>query len=525
MMRRGYIYILFFIIALQLSVPLSAQTLTNQQRRNILEKVHTTIEEYERLASLSTDGDEYEFSQLFVENATIDSDIIGNISYLCSVTVDEYIKQVQSANVYTEIINVKKHELSYDDNRGWYIPIRFSKQLNYYDCNGVYFNIRNYYGETIDVCMNLLYNEEDDMCYIESIEVSCNSQKQFPQVPFLIIDNNRRSKYSRQDNKCFNMLKANNASLSFDENGYAIYSSDTKFTVDDFDITPKPKYDTERKTDSYNFVDFDFIRHFQRAKLKFAYAPFAYAVSGNETRIKDKSMAFDVGIDYGFTFSSSRKSKAGIFFGAGISFSNVTLELDKEINNTHKVPVFNTDDKKYEMKEYTYSIKSAMEQVSYIDLYVPLYFEIERMLGSVNRVVLSWNFGVKSYFNMSATSKIPYTATFKFSESATDIEKEFDSYIIPNTYAKNLIDLSATSNLGVDYNVVKNRLYINAAIGYEYGFWDSYVSDKPVYSKPIMPKVNKEDNSIDHVAVNSMISGLSLRRQALWISLGVKYKF
>ena len=88
-----------------------------------------------------------------------------------------------------------------------------------------------------------------------------------------------------------------------------------------------------------------------------------------------------------------------------------------------------------------------------------------------------------------------------------------------------MIDLSATSNLGVDYNVVKNRLYINAAIGYEYGFWDSYVSDKPVYSKPIMPKVNKEDNSIDHVAVNSMISGLSLRRQALWISLGVKYKF
>lgn len=525
MMRRGYIYILFLIIALQLSVPLSAQTLTNQQRRNILEKVHTTIEEYERLASLSADGDEYEFSQLFVENAEIDSDIIGNSSYLNTVKVDEYIKQLQSANVYTEIINVKKHELSYDDNRGWYIPIRFSKQLNYYDCNGVYFNIRNYYGETIDVRMNLLYNEEDDMCYIESIKVSCNSQKQFPKAPFLIIDNNGRSKHSRQDNKYFNMLKANNASLSFDENGYAIYSSDTRFTVDDFDITPKPKYDTERKTDSYEFVDFDFIRHFQRAKLKFAYAPFAYAVSGNETRIKDKSMAFDVGIDYGFTFSSSRKSKAGIFFGAGISFSNVTLELDKEINNTHKVPVFNTVSKKYEMQTYTYSIKSAMEQVSYIDLYVPLYFEIERMLGSVNRVVLSWNFGVKSYFNMSATSKIPYTATFQFSESATDIEKEFDSYIIPNTYAKNLIDLSATSNLGVDYNIVKNRLYINAAIGYEYGFWNSYVSDKPVYSKPIMPKVNKEDNSIDHVAVNSMISGLSLRRQALWISLGVKYKF
>jgi hypothetical protein len=100
----------------------------------------------------------------------------------------------------------------------------------------------------------------------------------------------------------------------------------------------------------------------------------------------------------------------------------------------------------------------------------------------------------------------------------------FESFIDPNTYEKNLFDLSAIANLGIDCNVVKNRLYVNASVGYEHGIMDSYVSNKQVYSNPILPKVDK-NGSVEHVAVNSLISGLTIKRQALWISLGLKYKF
>lgn len=523
MMKRGYILLL--LVTLLLPGTLAAQTLTNQQRRNILDKVLTVVEEYERLASLAADGDEYEFKQLFVDGATVDSDIMGDISYMNSVTVDEYIKCLQSAGVYTEIRDVRKSELTYSE-RGWRIPVIFSKQLYYYDNNGVYFNIRKYYGEDINVVMNLLYNDETDMCYIESVKIHNNSSKQFPKGKFLIVDNNGRSEYSRAD-RYFHMLKADNAPLSFDENGYAIYGANTQFTVDDYDVEVTRVMDEDRATEAYNFVDFGFVRRSQRAKLKLAYAPFAYKVTGNDRLSKSKSNAFDVGIDYGFTFNSRRKSKMGMFFGAGLSFSSVTLGLGKELKNTHDVPSLNPNTDMYEMNSYTYIITNAVEQVSYMDLYVPVYFEIEHMLGSKGRVMLSWNFGVKSYLNLSAKAKTPYTVTFNTrvnDNSNGEVTTTFESFIEPNTYAKNLFDLSAIANLGVDCNVVKNRLFINASVGYEHGIMDSYVSNKQVYSNPILPKVDK-NGSVDHVAVNSLISGLTIKRQALWISLGLKYKF
>jgi hypothetical protein len=470
---------------------------------------------------LAADGDEYEFKQLFVDGATVDSDIMGDISYMNSVTVDEYIKRLQSAGVYTEIRDVRKSELTYSE-RGWRIPVIFSKQLYYYDNNGVYFNIRKYYGEDINVVMNLLYNDETDMCYIESVNIHNNSSKQFPKGKFLIVDNNCRSEYSRAD-RYFHMLKADNAPLSFDENGYAIYGANTQFTVDDYDVEVTRVMDEDRATEAYNFVDFGFVRRSQRAKLKLAYAPFAYKVTGNDRLSKSKSNAFDVGIDYGFTFGSSRKSKMGMFFGAGLSFSSVTLGLGKELKNTHDVPSLNPNTDMYEMNSYTYTITNAVEQVSYMDLYVPVYFEIEHMLGSKGRVMLSWNFGVKSYLNLSAKAKTPYTVTFNTLVNG-EVTTTFESFIEPNTYAKNLFDLSAIANLGIDCNVVKNRLFINASVGYEHGIMDSYVSNKQVYSNPILPKVDKSGN-VDHVAVNSLISGLTIKRQALWISLGLKYKF
>jgi hypothetical protein len=197
------------------------------------------------------------------------------------------------------------------------------------------------------------------------------------------------------------------------------------------------------------------------------------------------------------------------------------------LKNTHDVPSLNPNTGMYEMNSYTYTITNAVEQVSYMDLYVPVYFEIEHMLGSKGRVMLSWNFGVKSYLNLSAKAKIPYTVTFNTrvnNNSNGEETMSFDSFIEPNTYAKNLFDLSAIANLGVDCNVVKNRLFINASVGYEHGIMDSYVSNKQVYSNPILPKVDKNGN-VEHVAVNSLISGLTIKRQALWISLGLKYKF
>lgn len=147
---------------------------------------------------------------------------------------------------------------------------------------------------------------------------------------------------------------------------------------------------------------------------------------------------------------------------------------------------------------------------------------MEHRLGANKRMLFTWNLGVKSYINLSAKASTPYTATFTV--VGEEITQVFDSFIQPNTYAKNFFDLSLVANIGIDYKVLGNNLYATANIGYEYGIFNSYMSDKSTYSTPVIPIVNS-DNSINHIAVNSLISGLSAKRNALWISLGVKYKF
>lgn len=519
MMKRGYI--LFLIISLLLPATLSAQSLSNKQRRNIYEKVLNVVESYESLASLSSEGDVYEFRQLFTDNATVDSDIIGDVSYMKTLPVDEYINRVETTGVYTEMRNVKKVADIFFKDDSWHVAVEFNKQLYYYDNNGVYFNVRKYYeGDYINVLMNLEYSDKEDVCYIESIRCNINSKKEFPSCKFIIVDNNNRNDDPRQM-KYFSMLKANGKELVFDENGHALYDSNTIFSIDDVDIDVETVA-TDIATDAYTFTDFTFTKHAERFKFRLGYAPFAYSVTGN-SNIKHSSNAYEVGVDYGATFRPRARSKMGFFVGAGMQLSSVSLGIINSITNTHEISQLVNNTGVHKTTYFAYTIKEANEQVSYMDLFVPIYFEIEHILGAKKRVMLSWNFGVKSYINLSAKAKKPYTATFNLTTEGNDITTSFDSFIVPNTYAKDrFFDISGIANLGVDYGVVKNKLFVNASIGYEIGILNSYTSSKIPYTDPIMPSLN---SNIEHVAVNSLISGLSFRRNALWISLGIKCKF
>lgn len=523
-MKRGYI--LFIIISLLLPATLSAQSLSNKQRRNIYEKVLNVVESYESLAALSSEGDDYEFRQLFTDNATVDSDIMGDISYMKTLSVDEYINRVEATGVYTEMRNVRRvTDIFYKDD-SWHVAVEFNKQLYYYDNNGVYFDVRKYYeGDYIDVLMNLEYSENEDVCYIESIKCSIDSKKEFPSGKFIIVDNNNFNNDPRQA-KYLSMLKANGEELVFDENGHALYDDNTMFMVDDVDVDVEA-IATDIGTEAYTFTDFRFTKHTQRFKFRLGYAPMAYRVTGNDN-INSKHSAFEVGVDYGATFRPRARSKMGFFFGAGVQMSNISLSLDNSITNTHEIShlVDNTNSGIYKTSSFTYTIKEASEKVSYMDLFVPIYFEIEHILGAKKRVMLSWNFGIKSYINLSAKAKEPYTATFNYTTNGVkgnDITTTFDSFIIPNTYAKDrFFDISGMANLGIDYGVVKNKLFINASVGYEIGILKSYTSSRVPYTDPIMPSLR---SNVEHVAVNSLISGLSFRRNALWISLGIKCKF
>lgn len=507
--------ILLLLIALLWPAMLSAQSLTNREKRYINTKVLQVVEEYERTMVLYGSDLDYEFAPLFLNDASVKSDIMGSASYFKKISIGDYVKQLKSLRVYPEIRNVRKHQMQFVDGK-WRIPVTFQKQLYYYDDNGVYFDIRRFYeGNLLNMDMYLLYDPSSDICYIESIDYGVSSSKKFPDAKFLIVDSNadRRAR----DERYFSMLKVDDSPLQFDENGYALYDANTEFMVDDFDVEVKKLLSMDRATDAYNFVNFEFSPRTKRAKLRLAFAPFAYSVLGGNNNVSAKSSAFDFGGDFGLMFRPRSRSKMSLYVGAGLSFSNLSLSLNGEMQYQYKLSEQNKDNGLYKATTFDYTIKDAHEKVKYTDLYVPIYFEMEHRLGRSKRLMLTWNIGVKSYLNLGAKLSQPYEIIYSIKEDdpITSNTSTFDTFIEANTYAKNLFDLSAIANIGLDCNVVDNRLYISAHVGYEYGILNSYSSKTAPYSVALIPKV--QNNNIEQIAVHSLISGLQTKRNALWI--------
>ena len=142
--------------------------------------------------------------------------------------------------------------------------------------------------------------------------------------------------------------------------------------------------------------------------------------------------------------------------------------------------------------------------------------------------MISWNFGVKGYLPLQTNLVTPYTLEGKAWVDGQETELVLASkderllFVAPNTYDKNIFELSAMANLGADFSLYKRMIYATLRVGYEYGILSSYDSDLRPYdtSKPVVYHAAEGE----HVAVNSLISGMSFVRNALWISLGFKFK-
>ena len=98
---------LFILCILSLSLPvmLTAQSLTNSERRHINTQVLNIVEDYETYSSLYDTDAEFYFEELFsrVGKLSITCDMIGSELYLKRITVPEYISQLRSNSVTTSV--------------------------------------------------------------------------------------------------------------------------------------------------------------------------------------------------------------------------------------------------------------------------------------------------------------------------------------------------------------------------------------------------------------------------------------
>ena len=175
-----------------------------------------------------------------------------------------------------------------------------------------------------------------------------------------------------------------------------------------------------------------------------------------------------------------------------------------------------------------YSIRKASEAYAFQEFVFPLYFEWESSLGS--RLALSLDFGGKFYLNRNNTVSAPFHVDGSVSvagAAATSFSTDFDRFIAPASYGKEPYDISAFANLEVDVRLIP-AFYLFVSGGYEYGILPAFKSSEtPFYRAPsgagsaILPVVYAGGK---HFAYHSFADCITFKRQAVWLSAGLKIK-
>lgn len=503
-----------------------AQTLTNAERRKINSRILSVVEDYVRYAELYDEEAEYFFQNIFVngDEASVFCDLLGMPDYMNDITVAKYMELLREHSVTTTIVikDVVKGNMTYEDGV-WNVPVSFRKALLYIDQSGSVFSTKDYYGADFDMTMHLSYYPDADQCLIRSLTGTLISEREFPKERFCIVKR-PSDEYSR-NTRYLATLTVDGDPLEFDQYDQSIFANGV-FEVSDPDV--EVQTETELEGHNYDVLSFNFIPRNTRVRFRYGFAPIAYLVKGQRTEITSKSNAMEIGTDLGFVYQVGERSKMSFNFGVGLSISNLHLSYRPSLPYEYKYSFFKSPvDGIYEPGIVNYKIKEAYESVRYIDAFVPIYFELEHIVNK--NLMVSWNIGAKVYYTLGAEAVSPYKLNAEALKDGEEIpekvelfsEAEIIYYIVPNSYAKNDLEFSAMANLGVDVNLYKRRVYAMARVGYEYGM-KSYESNTSAYMDNI--PVIYDDNKKQHVAVNSLISGVSLNRSSLWISIGVKFK-
>lgn len=526
MIMKRYLLVFAFVV---LAVPsvLYAQEISVTEKRSVNMKILNLIEEYERTSSLSDSEEVYAFLDLFYsQESKVFCDLMGTSAYMSTVNVRDYVKSASASFRDMDIIikDVRKGEMSWDSGV-WTIPLSFRKTMSYVDRNGVLFSAEEFYGkEDYRITMNVVYDPAANICRIGSIEGYLNAQKSFPEDDFYVV---KKNDYLSGRNKAREArLTADGMPLEYNSFNQAIIPVSSVFSVGDPDVL----IDTNvlASTETYKLVNLSFKSIKGRIKVRAGFAPvMAYnATSYYGGKINNRSFAFETGLDIGTTFTSNN-AKCGLYIGAALSMSYVTLNR-KGNYSIGSISYFDDDRGYYVSSDQNYYRNvSESEKLTLKDIVIPAYFETEHRLGE--NVLLTWNIGAKTYLPLF-TEIGEYLVTGKFEvgntndrvENLPDI-KVNKGFLHPVMLQRNQFSVSAMANMGVDVNIKNNRLFASFKAGYEHGLMNVIETENcsmhsDATSSPLL--YHPEGTIVCH----SPLSGLTLKRQAVWFELGLKVK-
>ena len=512
-----------------------AQELTNKEMRKINSMVLDVVERYEDFAAMYDEDSEYEFLRLFrnKEVPVYAGDLmLGFAVDSASLSASEYARYVldYADNVAISISNVKKGEPFVSDDQV-YIPVSLKKSIEYMD-GTIMISSDSFYAQDFNLQLTMVCDRDLRSCKISRISGNIDSDDIFPMKYWVVMK--PEETFSKLDLN--RMITADGQPLQYNDFGYALVPENSIDDNLDLKYEVRLKADTLGGTPRHKMLSYDFKKTRGRLKIRNKFAPMsAYELTGTPNTISMDSWAYEIGADIGFgvPMGANGRSRFGLFIGAAASLSSINLSHD---NVSYGYTLTSSQQTSAELEvtetKYDFSIKSISEGVKYLDLMVPVYMSFDHSFDRNGRVWLSWNVGAKAYLNTK--QKIAFDmfspvfhvqGAYEINDRVTNIDKNFTAFLSPASYERNLIDISAAANATLNIRCTRS-MFVTVGAGYEYGITDTYTSAGETYSngKDRLPFVYSVEEK-DIVAAYSMMNSISFRRKALWIDLGLMFKF
>lgn len=529
-MRKHQIIISVFFLFIFNSICSYAQTLSNSEARKMNTMILDLIERYEDFAGVYDDDSEYEFLRLFrtPDVSVYAGDLLlGYDTKSSSLPANEYAKQIldYAQNISVNINTVSKGTPYFADNL-WYVPISFKKNVEYTDGN-VILSSKDYYEEEFIISLLVACNPEEEYCKISEITGRINSDKSFPKQYWVIQEPEESySKLNLND-----MLTSNGEKLNYSTYGYAIVPENSIDAMNEMKYEVRIKADTLNTTIRHKLIAYDFKKTRGRMKIRNKVAPFsAYGI--NSDMVDAKSWGYELGVDLGFGLpvGATGGSRFGIFVGAAAAYSNLSLSLKEGFSYEYTLEQYDNNSlhSNKTTDNYKFDVNSVEEQSSYTDLMIPLYMSWDHRLGNRDLIWLNWNIGAKTYINLNQLynlNEYKVNGSIQRNNESVSFANMPKGFIATPDYKKSFIDITAMANAALHIRCSQST-YITLGAGYEIGITRSHKEgDTPYYKKnSVYPFVYSE--SLDKpVAVHSLFDSTSFRRKALWLDLGVMFKF
>jgi hypothetical protein len=252
-----------------------------------------------------------------------------------------------------------------------------------------------------------------------------------------------------------------------------------------------------------------------RAKAYSATAPAgAFAVVGE---FDEKfSIANETGVELRFMYGLGKALNLGVYGALGVSYSHLNLKFE----DFGYVYLLGTTARKYEFDVLG-------QKFNAIDVVLSGGLDLEYCIAS--RWTLEAQVGGKAYYNLWAGagdlycdyvvthgSEEPIHKVGHFKAESISGSKAFTPDVWP-------CPLSVTGSLGVNYNLTKSTL-LSCGLEYEHGLNCYYQSELVPYKEGVAPVSYSLVQKAD-VAKKSMTNSFHLYRRALWLDLGVTFKF